>query len=74
MDLCWKGILVDKCLDIKLFGIVDILNVIEKVVICLYCDDKKYIDFKEYILWFNLSIWYNCFRYDVIFLKLSLLR
>lgn len=41
MDLCWKGILVDKCLDIKLFGIVDILNVIEKVVICLY-DENVY--------------------------------
>lgn len=42
MDLCWEGILVDKCLDIKLFGIVDILNVIEKVVICLYCDEIVY--------------------------------
>lgn len=41
MDLCWKGILVDKCLDIKFIGIVDILNVIEKVVIWLY-DENVY--------------------------------
>lgn len=42
MDLCLDGVYIDKCLDIKLFGIVDILNVFEKVVICLYCDENVY--------------------------------
>lgn len=41
IELSIQGILFDKCLDIKLV-IVEMLEVMEKIIICIYSDKIEY--------------------------------